>query len=231
MFYLTMIKIFKILILSLCFIANLKAAASLTAQELKAINEKGLVTKATRIKGITWPKLEIKTLIKASPLSAMAIFAAYDYQKNYVPNMMESSIDKVVSPTQIHVRYKLKMPWPMSPGEYVNAHELSSEGPNHYFLRWEGVSSDSTDSVHGSAEFMTYDKDPTMTVLIYKSRVVPKSFFAGIIRKFMIRDVENFIKILVKTTQDLKVQKSKILIEYEGKIIQALKGTIPYKTK
>lgn len=200
----------------------------LSPSELESIQKKGVATQAIKIKDATWPRLKIKTLIKASPLSSVAIFAAYDYQKNYIPNLEVSSIEKVTSPTEIQVRYQLKMPWPLSPGKYVNNHILSSKGPDHYRVAWRGITNSSAEEVEGQATFVPYKNDPSMTLMLYESRVVPKSFFAGIFRKIMIRDVEKSVKSVVHTVNTLSAQKSKLMLTYETKVLQALKGVPPY---
>jgi hypothetical protein len=217
-----------IFILSFVTFSLQATVPKLSMDELAKIAEMGHVTRTIPIKDATWPKVEVKILINATPLSSVAIFAAYDYQKNYVPNLTKSTIHKLLSPTQIQVEYELKMPWPLSPAKSVNHHILSSPSQGHYQVSWTSISNTSAKEVEGRASFLPFPGKKNKTLMIYESRVVPKSFFAGIFRKLMVKDVEKSIKATQKRTEELIQQKSTILIDYENKIIKALKGKNPY---
>jgi hypothetical protein len=204
-------------------------AENLGTDEQRVILEKGYITATKKVDDATWPEVIIKSLIKTTPLTAVAIFAAYDYQKNYVPGLLKSKIHKVTSPTQIQVSYELKMPWPLSNGVYINDHKLSSPHQGSYKVSWKNISNSSAKDVNGSATFLPFPGKKGYTLMTYRNHVVPDSMFAGVLRKLMVKDVEKSISATVKATETLSNQKSTLLLKYESKIIDALKGKAPYK--
>ena len=204
-------------------------AENLGTDEQRVIKSKGFVTVTKKIEGAVWPEIIIKSIIKTTPLTAVAIFAAYDYQKNYVPGLLKSDIHKVTSPTQVQVSYELKMPWPLSNGVYINDHKLTSPHNGSYKISWKSISNSSAKDVIGSATFLPFPGQKGHTLMTYRNHVVPDSVFAGILRKLMVKDVEKSIAATIEATETLAKQKSTLLLKYESKIIDALKGKDPYK--
>lgn len=203
-------------------------AENLSTAERGVILKQGFITSLKKVEDAVWPEITIKSIIKTPPLTAVAIFAAYDYQKNYVPGLLKSKIHKVVSPTQIQVAYELKMPWPISNGVYINDHKLTSPHQGNYKVSWKSVSNSTAKDVEGSATFLPFPGLKGFTLMTYKNRVVPDSVFAGILKKLMVKDVEKSLKATVEATETLSKQKSTLLLKYESKIIDALNDKAPY---
>lgn len=183
------------------------------------------------IKDEVWPELHIVATIEADPLTAVAIFAAYDYQKNYVPNVLESSVvleEVEGSKNKTNVKYKLDMPWPLSDSQYIHGHELTAPEADQYKVRWYVIESDSAELVKGHALFAPHPTLKGKTQLTYVSLVRPKSFLAGMFKKIMVGDVIKSIT-AIKTTTETLAQKEKELVEkYSDKIRQVLAGKRAY---
>lgn len=186
------------------------------------------------IENEVWPELTAKVLIKASPLQSVAIFAAYDYQKHYVPGLLESTVIKEVvskGKNDTQVSYKLDMPWPISDSEYLHGHELTQPTQTSYRVRWYLIKSDSADNVRGTATFAPHPENPQYTLMTYISLVSPKSFAAGIFKKIMVGDVVKSLSAIRDTTEKLVKNQPQLVQQYEGKIQQVLRGENAYLPK
>jgi len=193
--------------------------------DLKVLKKGELILTTKSVKGHTWPEITAYKLIKASVIDSMAIFAAYDYQKKYVPNIIRSEVTKQISPTNIEVTYEFKMPWPLPNGVYVHGHHLS-EVNGDLKLDWYMVESNSADSVKGSAVFSYFG--PGQTLMEYKSIVEPSSMFGRFLRKRMLSDTKNTLLKINKTIEELAKNSPKLTAKYRLKITSALQGKRPY---
>lgn len=211
------------------------AMSKLEATQLKKDKIK-ITTK--EIEDEVWPEITVHAYVKASPIEAAAIFAAFDYQKIYVPNLLESKVTKEVfeaNSNKINVKYTMDMPWPISDSDYINGHTLS-QGPeqNSYTVQWYKVESESAEDLNGSASFLAYpelEEGEVATLMIYKAHVTPESFLAGVLKKFMIKDVRSSVEATVEETEKLKKNKSKILKKYVDIFRDILSGKAAYLLK
>ncbi|MCY4524114.1 MAG: hypothetical protein OXB84_05185, partial [Halobacteriovoraceae bacterium] len=137
----------------------------------KALLTKGPIVKEKENKNSSWPIITMYILVDASPLETVALFAAYDHQKNYVPNIVVSVPVKQVNPTEIWCRYEYKTPWPLSNSHYVHAHRLS-KNQNGFRVEWRAIESDAMDRVSGAADFQPFEGK---TLFKYHNEVEPKS--------------------------------------------------------
>ena len=175
-----------------------------------------------------WPALDIKFAVKASPLEAIAIFAAYEHQKNYVPNIIRSKIIKVHSPTEVVVDYEMDLMWPIPNATYSNLHKLSQNEDKSYHLEWSKVTSSTADTVQGSATFF---KKNDITLIHYKSLIRPSSPFAGLIESTMLGDVIDTMKAIRDYTEHVKVADKILMEKYKKHITDALNGKNPFVIK
>ncbi len=215
----TLIALVWLFLISLSVQAEVKLFGSEVAVQTKVIKDE------------VWPQVTAQALIKASSLQSAAIFAAYDYQKNYIPNLLESKVtlEKVNEKTNdTHVTYKMDMPWPISDSEYVHGHELTQPHPHEYKVRWYMVKSDSADNVQGYALFSPHPAQSEYTLMTYVSLVSPKSFLAGIFKKIMVKDVVKSIEAVRTTTENLVKTNPELVDKYQDKIRQVLAGKAAY---
>jgi hypothetical protein len=213
---------FKLLFLVVFF--HLDASESLKKSDAEFLNKNKWQTTVEKVKGKVWPKITIKALIESTPLKSAAIFSAFDYQKNYIPDMVVSKVISQPKPTEVHVYYELDMPWPVSKGIYTNGHNISAPSKDEYKISWYSISSDIADDLKGSAHFIPYNNK---TLLIYETHVDPKSFFAGIFKKLMVRDVEKSLKKIVSTIEK-KQHEPDFMKKYTQKLQNALSGISSY---
>lgn len=163
--------------------------------EERAKLEKGeLVVREKRDPKEAWPEVTAFKILNADAEHAMAIFAGYDDQKNYVPNMIESTPVAQPSPTQVTVAYKLKMGWPVGEVRYTHEHQLQAlTEQKGYRLDWKMIESTSTEFVAGHVIFLPHSNNQSL--MIYFNKVRPKSFFASMVRGIMIKDLKESLQI------------------------------------
>lgn len=219
----------------MAYLAYIGLFLSLFTGSAHALVGEKIKPQTKEIKGEVWPEVKAQVLIKASALESVAIFAAYDYQQEYVPDLIDSEVisEEITATTNdTHVRYTLKMPWPLGNSKYVHAHELSQPEKDTYKVKWSMIKSDSAEKVEGDAVFKPHPENANYTLMTYTSLVSPKSFFAGIFRDLMVEDVTKSLKAIRSTTEAL-VQKNPGLVKtYTDKIGDVLSGKKAYlKTK
>jgi hypothetical protein len=209
----------KLLLASLLFL--LLPALQAAEHQLKVTKRK--------IEGKVWPEVTIEATVNANSLEAVAIFSAYDLQKSYIPNMVKSDVVEQPGPTNVVVAYEMKMPWPVSKSEYVHGHYLTSPKKDSYKVEWYMVRSDAADNVRGSALFEQLG--PNRTRLTYISFMDPKSFFAGIFRKLMIRDVQKSIHAILDKIHHMKANQAGEIPALTERVKKALRGEYAYPKK
>lgn len=190
-----------------------------------------MVVKTTTIKGEVWPEVTVITSINADPLTCVALFAAYDFQKEYIPNLLKSDVilEKVVGKeNDTQVSYLLDMPWPLSDSAYIHGHKLLSSAPDTYKVSWYMIKNDSAENVRGHALFQPHPTFKGQTQLIYKNLVTPKSFLAGVFKKLMVGDVIKSLRAIKNTIQEFPAKDPKRTDKYRDKIRLVLSGKPAY---
>jgi len=183
------------------------------------------------IKDQVWPKVIVETFIKAKPIEAAGIFAAYDYQTKYIKGLKTAKIHSQIvttSENDIKVAYVLSMPWPLGDSHYIHGHRLSTPSKGSYQINWYMVESDSLEDIKGHARFSPVEGKPNVTKMHYETLVSPKSMFAGMLKKLMIGDVVKSVVSVRDFTQKLKKSKPDIVDKYADKIRLVLAGKKAY---
>ena len=197
---------------------------------LKQLEEKGFILNTlAKKKDQVWPEIEVWAFIEAPALVSVAIFAAYDYQKEYIPNLIKSEVVGQPSPTEVHVSYELDLTWPIPNQLYTHGHHFSSPEKDHYLVRWFMVKSNSMKAVDGFAYFRPYQLgDRQGTLMTYRSLAEPQSSWVGILGRFMVKDVERSLRTTVTTIENLHAKKNPLVERYTIKIRRALNGQKAY---
>jgi len=170
------------------------------------------------VPGATWPKITIKGKIKADALSCVALYLALDYQKNYVPNMLESIPMRHIKANQVETYYEQKMPWPLSNSHYISGTILEPMDPKNleYKVKIYQAYNPDLDDFRG---YVTFAPLPDGTLWTYETFVRPKSFFAGILKKIYKKEllstseeIKSFIELTVKNNPKLTEFYRQIII-------------------
>lgn len=155
------------------------------------------------IENAVWPKLEIFSFVKASPLELVSFFTNFEAQRNYIPELLHSKIINQSDPLDIHVEYEMNLPWPIPNARYTHGHRLSRVSPKHYNVSWYMIKSSVANKVEGSSDFIAFEDK---TLWHYQSLVEPESALAGLFSSSMQADT---LKSLEETRAAFLHAKSK----------------------
>lgn len=207
---------------------------TLTEAEWKTVNSGGYVVKKKKMKDSAWPELTVYTTIDANPQESMAIYAAFDHQKNYVPNLVKSDVVKMEGGLIAHTAYEMDLPWPLSNSKYIHGTRLHPVTSGIYSLSWFLVESDVSERVQGVSYFFPPDSLSTTnkkTVWVYKSFIDPKSFLAGIFKDTMVSDVTDSLTAIKNEIVRAKNKDPELMKKYVKILEDSLKNIPSYMTK
>ncbi len=206
--------------------AKLDIKSELSPAELARVTTREFVVKTEDVKDSPWPEITYYAMIDATPLEAIGLFAGYDNQKDYIPNLIKSHPVKHVSPTDVHTEYELHMPFPLSNARYIHGARIYKHGDDYQTV-WYLVESSSAEEVKGSAYFTEYNGK---TLFRYRSFVKPKSIFGSAVKKMMFKDVEKSITSIRAFIEKTKSENPALTNKYSEFITRALRGEFVYQT-
>ena len=207
------------------FLSFTLSAAELTEKEKGDLASGKVVLKTIKIKGEVWPRLEGYLELPGTPLDCVAVYYALKDQSKYIPNMKLSEPVLQESPTVVHTKYVLDMPWPFSDTEYVNGSSIEQTGED-YLVKWWKITNPTAEVVKGSALF-TQSKRKNFCNLTYKSFIRPDSIFAGIVRKIMVKDVIASLE-AIRDYHHKSIKNPELMKQYKQLILKPLKGEFAY---
>lgn len=198
----------------------------LNDSEFLDLKARKFVIKTQDVTGSSWPEITYYALIDSTPLESIGLFAAYDIQKDYVPNLIKSSVVKHLTATEVLTEYEHRTPFPLSNAHYTHRSRLSQLGDD-YVINWSMVKSTSTDEVRGNAYFTPYDGK---TLFRYRSYVKPKSMLGSFVKKIMFKNVFESIVAIRNFIEKNKSEQSTLNAKYSKFITRALLGEFVYQT-
>ncbi len=232
----------KVLICYLIIIMSILAPAALMAteqgirkrlssEELNRIEEGELVFKEKEVEGSVWSERKVYAVIPVEPVEAAAVFSDYEYQKEYIPDIVEAKVIRQDSPTETVVSYIMKMPWPVVKEEFTNTHIIKTypeSGGQGYVIAWEQLHGGSAEKSNGSARFEPYCEGTC--IFEYTSFVQPKSAFAGLggIEKKGKENLKNSVNALIDEIVEVRRNKTNLLLDQLQRLHAALDGTYVY---
>jgi hypothetical protein len=193
--------------------------------DLKAVTARDFVLKTQEIAGSVWPEITYYAIIDVTPMEAMAVFAAYDTQKDYVPNVIKSTPIKHVTATDVHTEYELHMPFPIPNAHYIHGAKIFKHQQD-YEVQWYMVKSTSAEEAKGSAYFQLYEGK---TLMRYRSYIKPKSVFGSLVKKAMHKDVLTSITAIRNYMEKSKRENPLFFSKYSEFITRAFDGDFVYQ--
>jgi hypothetical protein len=169
-------------------------ADPLTKEDLESLNKGEIVKKIKWTQNNVWPQVTIYSLIPHKPLENLAAFTDYKSHKTFIPDMLESDVQKKISDHEAHVKFVMKMPWPVSKETHVTDNLISKAGENHYVLTWSLVSADLLKDTTG---FLDFQAQGDRTLFTYLTQITPNSSFAGLFKSRVATDVETSVKKII----------------------------------
>lgn len=200
--------------------------SDLSEAELKTVNSGEFVIKMEDVKGSPWPEITYYALIDSTPLESIGLFAAYDIQKDYIPNILKSMVTKSISPTDIITEYVLHLPFPLSNARYTHGARLY-KFDDDFVLTWYMVESTSSEEVRGHVYFTSTNGK---TLMRYRTYVKPKSMLGSFVKNAMLKDVKATMIAIKNFIEKNKREQSAINSKYSEFITRALRGEFVYQT-
>ena len=198
----------------------------LNKNQRKNLFEKKLVINTIKTNDGPWPRVIIYAVIDSDPFDAMAVCASYDQQKNYVPEVIKSKPIKHVTPTDVHVSYERKLPWPLANSHYTTGNKIRRLPNGGYLLEWYLVHSNSVETSDGRIRFIPY---MDVTIIKYENFIKPNSFFASLLKNSMINDLKKTLDAIIFHIEEIKDKHPEKLNDMKRKILDAFQGKYVYK--
>ena len=148
-----MIKNLALLGLMLNATAHAAIVDDLTPAQRDAVAKGNVVFLTHDASGSAWPKAFIYVRIEATPEEVAAVFTDFESQKNYIPNLMKSKIQKEESPSTYLIDYKLHVPILTDESYTVRDVIKSYDNGASYRVDWNLVRADTTKASEGNARF------------------------------------------------------------------------------
>ncbi len=173
-----------------------------------------------------WPVVKIYKLIKTTPLTAISIFGALDYQEKYIPKTKKSKPIKHISAVEVLTEYEMELPFPLPNATHVHGSILKKINNTSYELSWYRVSSNSTEEAKGFARFSEFGDQ---TLMEYQTFIVPKSIFGPLLKKIMIKDVTSTVVAIALHIEKLHSRKDPLVEKYTDYTQKSLQGINVYE--
>lgn len=210
--------------------ASAHSLSSLSTEELIKL-KKGEVLTVTfaseEFKNAPWPVVKVYQLIDATPLQAVSIFGALDYQEKYVPKTLKSDPIKHLSSTEVLTEYEIEVPFPLQNAIHVHG-SILKKITNGHELSWYRVSSNSTEEAKGFARFTAYENK---TLMEYQTFIIPKSIFGALVKKIMVKDVTNTVIAIKNHVEKLVKENHPLLKKYVDFTEKSYKGENVYQSE
>ncbi len=185
-----------------------------------------LVLRKKNIEGAPWPEITVFSLVDATPEESMGIFYAYHEHKDFIPDLLYSIPSKYISPLDLHIRFEMKIPWPLKNSRYITGNKLSLYGERGYRIDWYHVLSTSSKTTRGTVIFTPLNEK---TLFIYRTFVHPKSKLAGIFKKKMAKEVRRSVRAIVGRIESVRNKNRERIPAYIDALHRSLRGEYIYK--
>ena len=156
---------------------SMAPAPELTQPEFAKLANRELIIHSREIPECPWPEFTVFALIDVSPAEAAALFANYQDQKRYIPDLVKSDPVKKIAANETIVRFEMRLPWPLANSKYSTGNVLNRLDDNEYEIIWYLVESNCLTDSRGAVQFRPYGKK---TILKYQSLIHPDSRLATV---------------------------------------------------
>jgi len=184
------------------------------------------VLRKKKIEGAPWPEITVFSTIKTTPAESMGVFYAYHEHKDFLPDLLLSTPSRYISPSDLHIKFEMKIPWPLKNSRYTTGNKLSKYGNGGYRIDWYHVTSTSSKTTRGLVIFIPYKNK---TLFIYRTFVHPKSKLAGMFKKKMTKEVLRSVRAIVGRIESIKKNKQERIPFYIDALERSLRGEFIYK--
>ena len=197
----------------------------LNEHDRESIKRGELVIRTKKIEKTPWPEITVFATINTSALKSCAVFYAYHEHKEFLPDLLSSVPVRYISPADLHIKFEMKVPWPLRNSRYITGNKFSIYRDGGYRINWYHVTSTSSKNTRGTVIFLPYEK---RTLFIYRTFIHPKSKLAGLFKKRMLNEVLKSVRAIISRIESVNNNKEK-MTEYITAIKKSLNGEYVYK--
>ncbi len=191
----------------------------------ESIKRGELVTRTKKIEGTPWPEITVFATINTTAIKSCAVFYAYHEHKEFLPDLLSSVPVRYISPTDLHIKFEMKVQWPLRNSRYITGNKFSIYRDGGYRINWYHVISTSSKNTRGTVIFLPYEK---RTLFIYRTFIHPKSKLAGLFKKRMLNEVLKSVKAIISRIESVNNNKEK-MTGYITAVKKSLNGEYVYK--
>jgi hypothetical protein len=197
------LRLFLVLLISLyaSFGSATTPSAELNQAELARLTNKELIIHSKEISSCPWPEITVFALIDVSPVEAAALFANYQDQKKYIPDLVKSDPARRIADNEMIVDFEMRLPWPLANSKYSTGNIFYTLPNNEYQVCWYLVESDTLIDSKGIVQFIPYAKK---TLLKYQALIHPDSKFASVFSSRAKPAVTKTVQAIVSYVEEIK---------------------------
>ncbi len=141
-----------------------------------------------------WPKVWIFQKVHADPIEAAAVFADFNFHKQFIPLLLKSEVTLRPQKNKAHVSYIMDLPRFLDDEVYTVENTVTGNIKKHiYDISWTKVRASSSKHIEGSVHFEPMGSE---TLMIYYNYVVPSSGIARIVKRRSMNQVLEAAKAL-----------------------------------
>jgi hypothetical protein len=161
-----------------------QAPSAPTAPEAAEIGHGSVVVIEHDVEGTPWPRVRLYRFIDATPEQSAAMFADYEHQRDYNPDLKEVTIGRRPDSAlaEVFYRYASNVAF-VSDVTYTVLDRISRDSSGSYLIDWRLLNGTKVKHVEGSARFAPWTNPVSGqrgTLLTYDNYVVPDFRFASL---------------------------------------------------
>lgn len=152
------------------------------------------------VEGKPWPHVKIYRTVDATAEEVAAVFVDYEHAKEYVPNVLKSTISNRVAACTVDIDYGLNVP--ILPDEfYTTRNTVKILPPDGYRIDWKLLRAVQTKDSVGSLRIESFDGK---ALICYDNLVTPGSSMAGLLRGTAIKQMNQTVEAIAARVESQK---------------------------
>lgn len=160
------------------------------------------------VEDMPWPRVHIYQTVDAAPEQVAAVFTNYANTMNFIPSVIDSKVEREISPCVNDVTYTVDVPF--LPDEfYTVRNALSKEADGGLSVSWNLLKARSTR--HAAGKLTIEPLGDGRSALRYSNLVDPGSAIAGLLRSIAPGRMRKTVEAIVTETTRMKNEEPKAL--------------------
>ncbi len=170
------------------------------------------------VEGQPWPRARVYRVVNASPEQVAAVFFDYAEAKTYIPDVLSSRVNQLVSPCVAEVEYEVDVPI-LSDEVYVARNELRQLPDETYEISWTLLRALQTKAAKGNLHIEPFGEK---SIIRYTNLVTPGSGMAGLLRHLAMGRMEQTVEAIGRKAESQRKSHPAALASQVEKLREAL---------